>query len=234
MPVEPRPPSDPCGRRESRPLLRLARSGSRSWRDDTGSEVPSSRSGRSVKGSRLGRLREGGGVDVDRARHEQPQVRCRRRCCRGRPRSRIREPVTPWLRMHTEVANICCFCCSDACADGPPTGSSLRQAACAASNAGEARLMPVPPRLIPPLGWGSGNAVTRWLRMHSEKARKDRACEEALGLWPDEPQAAIATAQITEGSTISTLRPFRLTMDLGCCGPRTTPTLTPSRCRFDR
>jgi hypothetical protein len=142
--------------------------------------------------------------------------------------------LTPWMRMHTEVADICCFCCSDACADGPPTGSSLRQAACGASNAGEAGLMPVPPSAIPPLGWGSGNAVTRWLRMHSEKARKDCACDEALGLWPDEPQAAIATAQITEGSAISTLRPFRLTMDLGCSGPRITRTLTPSRSRFDR
>ena len=43
-----------------------------------------------------------------------------------------------------------------ACPDGPPTGSSLRQAACAASNAGEARLMPVPPRLIPRWAGGPG------------------------------------------------------------------------------
>jgi hypothetical protein len=34
-----------------------------------------------------------------------------------------------------------------------------------------------------------------WLRMHSGKASNDCACDEALGLWPDEPQAAIATTQ---------------------------------------
>ena len=69
--------------------------------------------------------------------------------------------------------------------------------------------------LIPPPGLGSGNPVTPWLRMHCEKARKDCAFDEALGLCPDEPQAAIATAQTTKESTTSTFRPFRLTIDLG-------------------
>jgi hypothetical protein len=36
--------------------------------------------------------------------------------------------------------------------------------------------------------------------MHSEKARKDAACDEPLGSWPDDPQAAIPSAQTTTAS----------------------------------
>src|SRR5579862_5761550 len=49
--------------------------------------------------------------------------------------------------------------------------------------------------LIPPPGLGSGKFVTPWLRMHSEKARNDPPCDEAVGLCADEPQPQMATAQ---------------------------------------
>jgi hypothetical protein len=44
------------------------------------------------------------------------------------------------------------------------------------------------------------------------EAGKDCARDEALALWPDEPPAAIATAQMTKGSAISAVRPFTFTM----------------------
>ena len=102
----------------------------------------------------------------------------------------------------------------------PLPGSSLLRVACAASNDGEDGLMPVPLRLrLPPAG--SGKFETPWLRMHSEKARKVCACDEPPGLWPDEPQAAIASAQTATASGIELPGRWRsLALPLARCVPR--------------
>src|SRR5215469_8275747 len=100
---------------------------------------------------------------------------------------------TPCFRMHCAVATSCSFCCSEACVGGPPPGNSFLQMARAASTAGEAGLTPVPAMLIPPLPVGSGKLGTPWLRMHLEKGRNVVVLAEAVEMWPDEPQPAIAT-----------------------------------------
>src|SRR6516225_9793814 len=103
---------------------------------------------------------------------------------------------TPCLRMHAEIATRCCFCCSDACAGGPPPGNTFLQVACAALTAGDEGLTPVPAMSMPPCAVGSGKPGTPRLRMHSEEARNDPAIDEARSLGPDEPQPAMATTHI--------------------------------------
>lgn len=99
--------------------------------------------------------------------------------------------------MHSDIAKSCSFCCSDACAGGPPPGSFFLQVAWAASNEGEATLIPAG-IWIPPPPLGSGKFETPCERMHSENAKKlPLLPPEWLDLLADEPQAAIATVQPT-------------------------------------
>jgi hypothetical protein len=83
---------------------------------------------------------------------------------------------------------------------GVPPGASRAHALRADWNAGDRGLIPMSARLIPPpLAPGSGKLGTRCARMHRANSS---ACELArepaalLGVCED-PQAAIATAQLT-------------------------------------
>src|SRR5581483_2857554 len=91
----------------------------------------------------------------------------------GRPTVGSGKSVTPWARMHSEVASICALKCAVAAplgAGGPPPGNFFMQVARAASNAGDAGLR-FAGRLTPPPPLGSGKSGTPCERMQTANAK---------------------------------------------------------------
>ncbi len=126
--------------------------------------------------------------------------------------------------MHCEYLSAASLRASLTPAFGAAPVTSFRHVLIADLNAGEltsivdGRTIPKtvlagPDGATPP---GSGNLGTPCERMHLANASCPELLEfplaaERLGLLPD-PHAAIATAQVTAASVISTLKPFRLTI----------------------